>query len=32
MPRAIFKIWIKDYENTELFVLSQVIKASPSLS
>ena len=32
MARAIFKIWIKDHEKTDLFVLLQVIKASPSLS
>ena len=28
MSRAIFKIWIKDQENTDLFVLSQVVKVS----
>ena len=32
MSRAIFKIRIKDHEKTYLFVLLQVIKASPSLS
>ena len=32
MSRAIFKIWIKDHESKGLFVLLQVIKASPSLS
>ena len=32
MSRAIFKIWIKDHGNTDLPVVLQVIKASPSLS
>ena len=32
MSHAIFKIWTKDYENTDLSVLLQVTKASPSLS
>ena len=32
MSRAIFKIRIKDHENTDLFALLQVIKASTSLS
>ena len=32
MLRAIFKIRIKGHEKTDLFVLWQVIKASPSLS
>ena len=31
MSPAIFKIWIRDNEKTDLFVLLQVIKASPSL-
>ena len=31
MSRAIFRIWIKDQGNTDLFVLSQVVKASPSI-
>ena len=32
MLRAIFEIRMKDHENTDLFVLLQVIKASPSVS
>ena len=31
MPRAIFKVQIKDHEKTNFFVILQVIKASPSL-
>ena len=32
MSRAVFKIPMKDYENRDLFVLLQVVKASLSLS
>ena len=32
MSRAIFKIWNKDHENPDLFVLLLVIKASLFLS
>ena len=32
MSCAVFKIPMKDYENTDLFVLLQVVKASLSLS
>ena len=32
MPRAIFKVQIKDREKTKNFVILQVLKASPSLS
>ena len=32
MSRAISKIRIKDHENTDLFVILQVTRASPSFS